>query len=267
MLVLTRKKSEAIRIGNDVFIKVIRTGRSTVKIGIEAPANVRVVRGELVIHHGNDRNGRLSTGVVAEEDAWMTRVPINFPNRTSFCRRACKSASRVQSPRQEALSAQGTRGPRYVPQNARIAETESYSLHWAGGLWRCWRSGLWCRCSPAALDGRRDAAEPTRFNLADRHVELFGRTGKLAARRLPQPPVENNNNPAGPTAPAGFRKTRKRRPRRRPAVPFHRERERVSTATISEAAALLPCLRPASARMRHEQVDRPFTRRSFPSGN
>jgi len=49
MLVLTRKKSEAIRIGNDVFVKVIRTGRSTVKIGIDAPANVRVVRGELVI--------------------------------------------------------------------------------------------------------------------------------------------------------------------------------------------------------------------------
>jgi carbon storage regulator len=54
MLVLTRRKSEAIRIGNDVFIKVIRTGRSTVKIGIEAPASVRVVRGELVIHQPND---------------------------------------------------------------------------------------------------------------------------------------------------------------------------------------------------------------------
>ena len=54
MLVLTRKKSEAIRIGNDVFVKVIRTGRSTVKIGIEAPANVRVVRGELTITGGTE---------------------------------------------------------------------------------------------------------------------------------------------------------------------------------------------------------------------
>ena|ERR1700685_1595669 len=49
MLVLTRKKSEAIRIGDDVLVKVIRTGRSTVKIGIDAPASVRVVRGELLI--------------------------------------------------------------------------------------------------------------------------------------------------------------------------------------------------------------------------
>lgn len=48
MLVLTRKRSETIRIGDEIVVKVIRTGKSTVKIGIEAPANVRVMRGELI---------------------------------------------------------------------------------------------------------------------------------------------------------------------------------------------------------------------------
>ena len=48
MLVLTRKPAEIIRIGEDIVIKVIKTGKGTVKIGIEAPANVRVMRGELV---------------------------------------------------------------------------------------------------------------------------------------------------------------------------------------------------------------------------
>ena len=48
MLVLTRKPAEIIRIGEDSVIKVIKTGKGTVKIGIEAPANVRVMRGELV---------------------------------------------------------------------------------------------------------------------------------------------------------------------------------------------------------------------------
>ena len=48
MLVLTRKCSEMIRIGDDVVIKVIKAGRSCVKIGIEAPSNVRVLRAELV---------------------------------------------------------------------------------------------------------------------------------------------------------------------------------------------------------------------------
>ena len=48
MLVLTRKAAEIIRIGDDIVIKIIHTGRSTVKIGIEAPANIRVMRGELL---------------------------------------------------------------------------------------------------------------------------------------------------------------------------------------------------------------------------
>jgi len=47
MLVLTRKSDESIRIGDDVVIKVIRTGKGTVKLGIEAPGDVRILRGEL----------------------------------------------------------------------------------------------------------------------------------------------------------------------------------------------------------------------------
>ena len=47
MLVLTRKRSESIKIGNDIVIKVIQTSRGTVKLGIEAPAHVRVLRAEL----------------------------------------------------------------------------------------------------------------------------------------------------------------------------------------------------------------------------
>lgn len=47
MLVLTRKRSEMIQIGDNIVIKVIQTGRSTVKIGIEAPSQVRVLRSEL----------------------------------------------------------------------------------------------------------------------------------------------------------------------------------------------------------------------------
>jgi carbon storage regulator CsrA len=47
MLVLTRKKSEMIRIGDNIVIKVISTGNGKVKIGIEAPEDVRVVRAEL----------------------------------------------------------------------------------------------------------------------------------------------------------------------------------------------------------------------------
>ncbi len=50
MLVLTRKQNETIHIGADVVIKVIAAGRGKVKIGIEAPSAVRVLRGELSPH-------------------------------------------------------------------------------------------------------------------------------------------------------------------------------------------------------------------------
>jgi len=53
MLVLTRKRSEVIQIGENIVIKIIQTGKSSVKIGIEAPGNVRVLRGELEPHAGN----------------------------------------------------------------------------------------------------------------------------------------------------------------------------------------------------------------------
>ena len=47
MLVLTRKKSETIHIGNGIVIKVIQTGSGSIKLGIDAPADVRVLRGEV----------------------------------------------------------------------------------------------------------------------------------------------------------------------------------------------------------------------------
>lgn len=52
MLVLTRKKMETIRIGDDITIQVIQTGRGRVKLGIQAPAHLRVLRGELELLEG-----------------------------------------------------------------------------------------------------------------------------------------------------------------------------------------------------------------------
>lgn len=47
MLVLTRKQGERIQIGDGIVIKVIKSGKNSVKIGIEAPREVRVMRAEL----------------------------------------------------------------------------------------------------------------------------------------------------------------------------------------------------------------------------
>ena len=47
MLVLSRKESQTIRIGQDIVIKVVKTGKGTIKIGVEAPEDIKVARGEL----------------------------------------------------------------------------------------------------------------------------------------------------------------------------------------------------------------------------
>ena len=47
MLVLTRKLDEQILIGDDIKVTLIRVRGNTVRIGIEAPKDIRIVRGEL----------------------------------------------------------------------------------------------------------------------------------------------------------------------------------------------------------------------------
>ena len=45
MLILTRKNGESIRIGPDIVIYCLGSART--RIGIEAPSDVRILRGEL----------------------------------------------------------------------------------------------------------------------------------------------------------------------------------------------------------------------------
>jgi carbon storage regulator len=47
MLVLTRKLQQQIKIGEQITVTILRVKGSTVRIGIQAPREVRVVRGEL----------------------------------------------------------------------------------------------------------------------------------------------------------------------------------------------------------------------------
>lgn len=48
MLVLSRKKDEAIRIGDEITIKVIALKGGGVRLGIDAPSDIAIVRSELI---------------------------------------------------------------------------------------------------------------------------------------------------------------------------------------------------------------------------
>ena len=47
MLVFTRRRDEAIMIGDSIQVTVLRVGQDAVRIGIEAPLEVPVHRGEV----------------------------------------------------------------------------------------------------------------------------------------------------------------------------------------------------------------------------
>ena len=47
MLILTRKIDEEIKIGSGITIRIISISENTVKIGIDAPQNIQIVRTEL----------------------------------------------------------------------------------------------------------------------------------------------------------------------------------------------------------------------------
>lgn len=48
MLILSRKKNEAIHIGDDIIITVLDIFGDHIKIGIDAPKNIQIYRAEIL---------------------------------------------------------------------------------------------------------------------------------------------------------------------------------------------------------------------------
>ena len=47
MLVLSRRESERIRLGDSIVVTIVKLAGDRVRLGIEAPADMLVLRGEL----------------------------------------------------------------------------------------------------------------------------------------------------------------------------------------------------------------------------
>jgi carbon storage regulator len=67
MLVLSRKVGEKLIIGDNITVVVSRVAGNRVTIGVEAPTDVRIIRGELKAQEG-----------VADEEALSARVTSGF---------------------------------------------------------------------------------------------------------------------------------------------------------------------------------------------
>jgi carbon storage regulator len=60
MLVLSRKERERIRLGDSIVVTIVRVSGDKVRIGIEAPPDVLVLRDELESREGGARPAQVA---------------------------------------------------------------------------------------------------------------------------------------------------------------------------------------------------------------
>jgi carbon storage regulator len=63
MLVLTRKAGEAIKIGNDIELKILSIDGEQIKLGIDAPKEIAIHRKEVYLAIEQENNTAADTSV------------------------------------------------------------------------------------------------------------------------------------------------------------------------------------------------------------
>ncbi|MBU1659385.1 carbon storage regulator CsrA [bacterium] len=73
MLVLARKLDESIVIGDNIIIKVVSIDKGVVKLGIEAPSKISIIRSEL-LEQVQDSNIASSKEVALENLSLLSKI-------------------------------------------------------------------------------------------------------------------------------------------------------------------------------------------------
>ena len=100
MLVLSRKSEQAIQIGDSITITILNVKGKTVRVGIEAPRGIRVIRSELPVFTEtpaeaiDDQQGGLAT----EQDETDLPLPTPKPNAV-LCSKLATSGRKLNAPR------------------------------------------------------------------------------------------------------------------------------------------------------------------------
>ena len=87
MLVISRKKSESIMIGDDIEVIVTSVGSDRVKIGIRAPKGVPILRKELLETRRRRRCGRASASAGPPRRETVKFLERNVVFRLNFFRK------------------------------------------------------------------------------------------------------------------------------------------------------------------------------------
>jgi carbon storage regulator len=74
MLVLSRKEAERIRLGEDIVITVVRIGGDKVRLGIQAPKDMLVLRDELEAF--DKGSASMGNNVLLEIETDLSALPV-----------------------------------------------------------------------------------------------------------------------------------------------------------------------------------------------
>jgi len=110
MLVLTRKQGEVIQIGDSITITVLRMKGKSVRIGIKAPKDFNVIRGELAFEVAEE--------LVADE----SEKPATAATAAEKTRRAAKDAGHYRDG-----SLWSTNGP-LTTESTKKSTTDAWSI-------------------------------------------------------------------------------------------------------------------------------------------
>ena len=73
MLILSRREGEAVLIDGGIRVVVLATDGRTVRLGIEAPSHIGIVREEIVLEIAEE-NRRATAGGNAQH--WLAQIPL-----------------------------------------------------------------------------------------------------------------------------------------------------------------------------------------------
>lgn len=69
MLILSRRESERVYLGEDIVLTIVRVNGDKVRIGVEAPPNIKILRTELELDASPDNSMHPSSPAPAAVDA------------------------------------------------------------------------------------------------------------------------------------------------------------------------------------------------------
>ncbi|WP_417739220.1 carbon storage regulator [Rosistilla oblonga] len=94
MLVLTRKAKQQIRLGDDIIVTVLQVKGNSIRLGIEAPRETRVVRGELEFYEEQPKSEGASGSRKQPEAAAVEAKPVAAKPTTAAGRSSVRGASK-----------------------------------------------------------------------------------------------------------------------------------------------------------------------------